>query len=74
MAAAQAAQKPWRFVRLDLILMRRVEKYMNSNLNPLTKFTSSQSLKILPWNISRMITKIIKINTRIVISYANMQI
>ena len=41
MTAAQAAQKPWRLVRLDLILMRRVEKYMNSNLNPLTKFTSS---------------------------------
>ena len=44
-----------------------------SNLNPLTKFTSSsrktEFKDILPWNISQMITKIVPISTRIVISY-----
>ena len=47
---------------------------INSNLNPLTKFTtSSRSTEfkdILPWNVSQMITKTIPIRTRIVISYA----
>ena len=46
--------------------------YINSNLNPLTKFTSSRSTTfrdILPYNISQMIAKTILINTRIVISY-----
>ena len=65
--------KPWRSVRFDLILTMR-DIYINSNLNPLTKFTSSSrstDLKdILPWNISQMITKTIPISTRIVISYA----
>ena len=32
--------KPWRWVRLDLILSMR-DIYINSNLNPLTNFTSS---------------------------------
>ena len=64
--------KPWRWVKLDLILtMRNI--YINSNLNLLTKFTSnSRSTEfkdILPWNISQMITKIVPIITRIVISY-----
>ena len=45
--------------------------YINSNLNPLTKFIrSSRSTEfkdILPWNISLMITKTVSISTRIVI-------
>ena len=49
-------------------------RYINSNLNPLTKFTSSSrstELKdILPWNISQMIKKTIPISARIVISNA----
>ena len=65
--------KPWRRIRLDLVFSMR-DIYINSNLNPLTKFTSSsRSTKvkdILPWNISQMITKIIPISTRIAISYA----
>ena len=72
MAAAQAAENHG-WVRLDLILSMR-DTYINSNLNPLTKFTSSsRSTKfkdILPWNISQVITKAIPISTRIVISYA----
>ena len=47
--------------------------YINSNLNPLTKFIrSSRSTEfkdILPWNISLMITKTVSISTRIVISF-----
>ena len=46
--------------------------YINSNLNPLTKFTSSNICKyistefkdILSWNISQMITKTVPITTR----------
>ena len=68
--------KPWRWVRLDLIFSMR-DIYISSNLNLLTKFTSSSrstKLKdILPWNISQMITKTIPISTRIVISYVMKQ-
>ena len=64
--------KPWRWVRLS---MR--DKYTNSNLNPLTKFTSSsrstEFKDILPWNISQMIMKTIPISMRIVISCAMKQ-
>ena len=62
--------KPWRWVRFDLILTIR-DIYINSNVNPLTKFTSSRSTEfkdILAWNISEMITKTVPISTRIVIS------
>ena len=56
--------KPWRWVRLDLTLLMR-DIYINSNLNPLTKFTSSsrstEYKDILPWNISQMMTKSIQI-------------
>ena len=52
--------KPRRWMRLDLILSMR-DIYINSTLNPLTKFTSSSRSTdfkdILPWNISQMITK-----------------
>ena len=65
--------KRLRCVRLDLILSLW-DIYINSNLNSLTKFTSSsRSIKfkdILPWNISQMIMKTISIRTRIVISCA----
>ena len=64
--------KPWRWVRLDLILMI-MDIYINSNLNLLTKFTSSsrstEFRDILTWSISQMVTKTVPINTRIVISY-----
>ena len=65
--------KPWGWVRLNLILTMR-DIYINSNLNPLTKFTSSsrstEFKDILLWNISQMIMKTIPISSRIVISYA----
>ena len=48
--------KPWRLVWFDLLLMMS-GIYINSNVNPLTKFTkfSSRSMEfkdIIPWNIS----------------------
>ena len=68
--------KTMEILRLDLIFSM-TDIYINSNLNPLTKFTSSiRSTKfkdILPWNISQMITKTVPISTRIVISYAMKQ-
>ena len=71
--SSTSSWKPWRWVRLDLIFSMR-DIYINFNLNPLTKFTSSsRSAKfkdILPWNISQMIMKTVPISTRIVISYA----
>ena len=58
--------KPWTWVRLDLILLIR-NIYINSILNPLTKFTSSiRSTKfkeIISCNISQMITKTVSIST-----------
>ena len=48
--------------------------YVSFNLKSLTKFTNSSRSTghkdIIPWNISQMITKTIRISTRIVISYA----
>ena len=70
--SSTSSWKPWRWMRLDLIFSMR-DIYISSNLNSLTKFTSSsRSTKfkdILPWKISQMITKTIPISTRIVISY-----
>ena len=70
--SSTSSWKPWRWMRLDLIFSMWYI-YINSNLNPLTKFTSSsRSTKfkdILPWNISQMITKTIPISTRIITSY-----
>ena len=67
-----SSRKPWSWVKLDLIFSMR-DIYINLNLNPLIKFTSSSrstKLKeILPWNISQMTTKTISINTRLVINY-----
>ena len=71
--SSTSSWKPRRWLRLDLILSMR-DTYINSNLNPLTKFIgSSRSTKfkdILPWNIFKMITKTNLISTRIVISSA----
>ena len=68
--------KPWIWVGFGLILMMR-DIYISSNLNPSTKFTSSNRstmLKdIIPWNISQMITKTISVSTRIVISHVMKQ-
>ena len=45
--------------------------HINSNLNPLTKFTRSTDFTdMFPWSISQMITKTISISTIIVINYA----
>ena len=70
------SSEPWRRVRLDLIFMMR-DIYIKSNLNPLTVFTSTSrriELKdIIPWNISRIITKTIPISTKLVISYTMKQ-
>ena len=42
MAAAQAAENHGDKVRFDLIFIMR-DKYINFNLNPLTKFTTSRT-------------------------------
>ena len=59
-------------VRFELILTMR-DIYINSNLNPITKFTSSnrstEFRDILPWDISQMITETIPISMRIIISH-----
>ena len=57
-------------MRVDLVFSMR-DIYINSNLNRPTNFTSSgrstEFKDILPWNISKMITKTIPISTRTVI-------
>ena len=72
--SSKSSWKPWRWVRLDLLLTMRVI-YINSNLDSLTKFTSSSwstELKdIFPWSISQMITKTIAISMTIVIMLYN---
>ena len=70
--SSTSSWKPWRKVRLDLILIMR-DIYINFNLNPLTKCTRSRCTgfkDILSQNVSQIITKIIPISTRIVISNA----
>ena len=66
--------KPWRWVRLDLMFSMG-DIYISSNLNSLTKFTSSRLVlkDVLPWNISQMITKTVPISMRIVIIYVMKQ-
>ena len=53
------------------------DKYVNSNLNPLAKFTSSSRSTVFkdvhPWNISQMITKTVPVSQRIVKSYVMRQ-
>ena len=68
-SSSRSTWKLWRWVRVDLILSMR-DIYINSNLNQLTKFTSSSRStdfkNILTWNISQIITKTVPISTRIV--------
>ena len=62
-------------MRLDLIFSMK-DIYINSNLNPLTKYTSSSrstKLKGIIYNIAQMIMKVVAVSTRIVISYAMKQ-
>ena len=61
--------RPRGWVRFDLkFTMRNI--YINSNLNPFTKLTSSsrgtEFKDIFPWNISQMITKTTPISMTIV--------
>ena len=74
--SSTSSWKPWRWVKLDLILTMG-DIYIDSNLNPLIKFTgSSRSTELkdtLPWNISKIFTKTVPRSTRIVISYAMKQ-
>ena len=77
MAAAQAAKHHGdERERLDLIFTMR-DININSNLNPLTKFTSSsrstEFKDIVLWIISQMITKTVPISTRAIISYVMKQ-
>ena len=51
--------KPWRWVRLDLILTMR-DIYINSSLTQLTKFSSSRSTEFNPPNFPKNITKIFR--------------
>ena len=61
--------KRWRWVSLDLILIIK-DIYINSALNPLTKFSSSsrstEFKDILLWSISQMIMKTVSVNIRTV--------
>ena len=70
-ASSTSSQKPLRWVGLELIFTM-MNIYINSNLNPLTKFFSgSRNTKfenILPWNISQMIMKTIPSSMGIIIS------
>ena len=67
--SSTSSWKPWRWMRLDLIFSMR-DMYINYNLNPLTKFTSSsRSIKfkdILPWNICQINTNAISTSLWIV--------
>ena len=66
--SSTSSWKPWRWVRLDLI-----QWGIYTSIPTWTKFTSSsrsaRHKDIFPWNISQMITKVVPINRRIVISY-----
>ena len=55
--SSRSCRKPWRWLRLNLILTMR-DIYISSNLNSLTKFTSSSRSTdfkdIIPWNMMTM--------------------
>ena len=68
--------KPWKWVRLELIFtMRNISSklHISSNLDSLPKFASNNKSNkfkyILPWSISKIITKMIPVSRRMVISY-----
>ena len=71
-SSSTSSWKPWKWVRLDLIFTMR-DIHIDSNMNPLTTFTSSSRSSefkdIFPWNISQLIRKTVPISTRIVIGY-----
>ena len=70
--SSTSSWKPWRCVRLDLILTMR-DIYINCKLNPLTKITSSSKrtqFKDILHVTSLKWSKTIPISTRIVISNA----
>ena len=58
--------KPWKWVRLDLILLMR-DIYINYNLKQVTKTAdssrSTESKDVLSWDVSQMITKIVPVST-----------
>ena len=62
--------KGWVDLGATHLLLTMRDIYINSNLNPLTKFTnrrrSTEFKDIRPWNISQMMTKTIPISMRIV--------
>ena len=70
--SSTSSWKSWRWMTLHSIFILR-DIYFSSNLNSLTKSTSSSGsteLKdILPWDLSQMIMKTIPISTRVVVSY-----
>ena len=71
--SSTSSWKPWGWVRLNLTLTMR-DIYINSNVIPLKKFTSSRGSTdfkdIFQWSSSKMITKALPISTRIVLIYA----
>ena len=70
--SSRSSWKPWRWMRLDLILTMK-DIYIDSSLNLLKKFTSnswsSKFKDTLSLKISQMITKTAPISTRIVIIF-----
>ena len=74
--SSRSSWKAWRWVKLDLIFCMR-DRFINSNLNPLTKLNSSsrstEFKDIPPWKISEIVTKTIPMSTKIVISSAMKQ-
>ena len=69
--SSTSSWKPWKWKRLSLIISMS-DIYINSNLKPLTRFTSrSRSTEfkdILLWIISQMITKTIAVSKIVVIA------
>ena len=70
--SSKSSWKSWRWVSLCLTFMMRLI-HIDSNLNPLTKCTSSsrstEFKNTLPQNISQIIRKTVPISTRIVKRY-----
>ena len=69
---SSSSWKSWEWVKLDPIFTM-MDIYINSNLNPLTKFTSSsrstEFKDILPWSIFLKIKKTIPVSMRKVKGY-----
>ena len=71
--AALVVLDRWMFIEVVISTGLTVYIYINYNLNPIKKLTSSsrstKSKNILRWNISQMILKTIPISMKIVINY-----